>query len=182
MTGYKIRLVLYSNIETWRELDVPSSISFKQLHGIIQKVFGFEDYHNYEFKIPHKLPDKNYVDLNNIKMTISYENCENIGISEIFDEYSIILYVYDFGDNWEIIIEKVEDIDYDKKTVLITDYCGKFNPIDDMGGLDAFEEIVEAVEDGDVDYILEDYGLERGDLSKMDFEKKYKIGSRIRIN
>lgn len=182
MTGYKIRLLLYSNIETWREINIPKGINFKQLHIIIQKVFGFKDYHNFEFQIPHDLPDKDYVDLNNIKMTIGYADCENVDISEIFEKYSIALYVYDFGDNWEIIVEKLEDIDYDNKTALITNYEGKFNPLDDMGGLNVFEEIVEAIEDGEADYILEDYGLSKGDLSKMDFEKKYKIGSRIRIN
>lgn len=182
MAGYKIRLLLYSNIETWRELSIPKDINFKQLHTIIQKLFGFDDYHNYEFQIPHDLPDEDYVDLNNIIRTIDYADCENVDICEIFDQYSIALYVYDFGDNWEIIVQKLEDIDYDKKTALINDYHGKYNPIDNMGGLAVFEEIIEAIEEGEVDYILEDYGLSKGDLSKMDFEKKYKIGSRIRIN
>lgn len=181
MSGYKIRFQLYSNIESWRELSIPKNINFKQLHGIIQKLFGFDDYHNYEFQIPHDLPDSDYIDLNNIQRTIDYSDCENVDICEIFDEYSIAMYVYDFGDNWEIIVHKLEDIDYDKKTALITDYGGKYNPVDDMGGLMVFEEIVEAIEDDELDYILEEYGLRKGDLTKMDFEKKYKIGSKIII-
>ncbi len=182
MSGYKIRFQLYSNVETWRELSIPKDINFKQLHGIIQKLFGFDDYHNYEFQIPHDLQDSDYVDLNNIQRTIYDSDCENLDIFEIFDEYSVALYVYDFGDNWEIIVHKLEDIDYDNKTALITDYCGRYNPIDDMGGLIVFEEIVDAIEDDEVDYIMGDYGLSKGDLTKMDFERKYKIGSRIRIN
>ena len=182
MSGYKIRFQLYSNVETWRELSIPKDINFKQLHGIIQKLFGFDDYHNYEFQIPHDLQDSDYVDLNNIQRTIYDSDCENLDIFEIFDEYSVALYVYDFGDNWEIIVHKLEDIDYDNKTALITDYCGRYNPIDDMGGLIVFEEIVDAIEDDEVDYIMGGYGLSKGDLTKMDFERKYKIGSRIRIN
>lgn len=182
MSGYKIRFQLYSNVETWRELSIPKDINFKQLHGIIQKLFGFDDYHNYEFQIPYDLQDSDYVDLNNIQRTIYDSDCENLDIFEIFDEYSLALYVYDFGDNWEIIVHKLEDIDYDNKTALITDYCGRYNPIDDMGGLIVFEEIVDAIEDDEVDYIMGDYGLSKGDLTKMDFERKYKIGSRIRIN
>lgn len=182
MTGYKIRLQLYSSVESWRELHIPKGINFGQLHRIIQKVFGFDDYHNYEFQIPHVLPDKDCVDLSNIERTIDYRDCENVDIAEIFDEYPIALYVYDFGDGWEMVVQKLDSIDYNNKTALITDYGGKYNPLDDMGGLDIFEEIVEAIENGEEDYILKDYGFSKSDISKMDFEKKYKIGSRIRIS
>ena len=89
---------------------------------------------------------------------------------------------YDFGDSWEIIITKKSEIDYNYKTALITDYAGKYNPMDDLGGFMIFDEIMELIDDEEeLDYVLEEYNLSRGDLSKMDFEKKYKKGSKIRI-
>ena len=45
-----------------------------------------------------------------------------------------------------------------------------------------FEEIMESIDEPDeLEYVLSEYGLTKADLSKMDFEKKYKKGSRIRI-
>lgn len=184
MSGYEIRLMLYSNIETSRTVQIPKSINFKQLHMLIQKIFGFKDYHNYEFQIPNVNPGDEYFDLNNLKRTIGYEDTENVIISEVFDESHIAFYTYDFGDNWEIVVHKQKDINYKNKTALITDYTGKYNPIDDMGGIFVFEEIVEAANEGDDEdliYILDDYGLTKGDLTKMDFEMKYNVGSRLRI-
>ena len=181
MSGYKMLLRLYSQAEVWREVKIRDDITFEQLHIVIQKLFGFSDYHNYEFQIPHNDPDDDLVNLGNLKGTIGYDECEDIIISEILEDNPILLYVYDFGDNWEIIVHKLEDVaDYKNKTALITDYKGKYNPIDDMGGLFVFEEILEAVDDGDVEIVLDDYGLRKSDLTKMDFEKKYEIGSRIR--
>ena len=92
MTGYKILLRLYSNVETWRELIIPENITFKQLHDIIQKVFGFYNYHMYNFQVPEKIPDEDAVDLNSIIQTIDHENSNDIKINEIVDDNSILLY------------------------------------------------------------------------------------------
>ena len=62
MAGYETRLTLYSNTETWRELTVPENITFKQLHDIIQKVFNFDDYHNWCFQIPNEIPEEEVVE------------------------------------------------------------------------------------------------------------------------
>ena len=180
MTGYKLLLVLYCETQTWREIKIPSNINFKQLHSVIQKLFGFDDYHNWQFKIPAEVDDE-HVDLNDIVKYISSDESE-LDIKDIFDEYTVLIYEYDFGDSWEIIITKTSEIEYDNKTALITDYKGKYNPMDDLGGYMIFDEIMESIDDKEeLDYILEEYNLSREDLSKMDFEKKYKKGSKIRI-
>lgn len=182
MDGYHFRLFLYSQTETWREIKIPKNINFKQLHLLIQEIFGFKDYHMWEFKVPFEIPDSDEVDLNNITRTISQEESETLNISEILDGCNVLLYEYDFGDSWEIIVYKLSDCDYNNKTALITDYCGKYNPMDDMGGVLTFDEIMQSLDDEDeLEYVLEDYGLTRQDLSKMDFENKYKKGSKIRI-
>lgn len=182
MKGYELLLVLYSQTETWREINIASNINFKQLHSVIQKLFGFDDYHNWQFKVPEEIPEEDAVDLNKSIMVISSEEAENVCIEDILDEYDVLVYEYDFGDSWEIIITKKSEIEYNYRTALITDYAGKYNPIDDLGGFTIFDEIMEAIDyEEEVDYILEEYNLSRGDLSKMDFEKRYKKGSKIRI-
>lgn len=182
MTGYDIRLILYGQTETWRDIRIPKNINFKQFHSLIQKIFGFEDYHNWMFKVPFEIPNSDEVDLNNIIKTISDSEADKINIYEIFDEFSVLLYEYDFGDSWEIIIFKQSECEYNNKMALIKDYGGKYNPKEDIGGV-VFDEVMELIEEGaDLKFVLEEYGLTRSDLSKMDFEKKYKKGSKIRIN
>ena len=182
MSGYKLRLILYTNIETYREIEVSDNITFKQLHGLIQKLFNFDDYHMWKFEVPKTLPDGETVDLNNPIKTIEYDGAVDDEICEIFEENEVLLYTYDFGDDWEIIVYNLEKTDYNNKTALIVDYVGKYSPMDDIGGIMVFEEIMESIDEPDeLEYVLSEYGLTKADLSKMDFEKKYKKGSRIRI-
>lgn len=174
-------MILYSESETWRQVKIPGDISFLQLHLLIQKLFNFDDYHMWEFKVPAEIPGEDAVDLNNIIETVSYEEAQNRGIKAILDDNDIISYEYDFGSSWEIIIQKIDSIDYKNKTALITDYKGKYSPMDDINVF-VFEEIMGAIDDEeDLEYIMEEYGLEKSDLTSMDFENKYEIGSRVRL-
>ena len=179
--GFELKMILYSESETWRQVKIPGDISFLQLHLLIQKLFNFDDYHMWEFKVPAEIPGEDAVDLNNIIETVSYEEAQNRGIKAILDDNDIISYEYDFGSSWEIIIQKIDSIDYKNKTALITDYKGKYSPMDDINVF-VFEEIMGAIDDEeDLEYIMEEYGLEKSDLTSMDFEKKYEIGSRVRL-
>lgn len=180
MNGYEILLVLYCNTETWREIKIPGNINLKQFHKVIQKLFGFHDYHNWQFKIPARIDDE-HVDLGDIVKYISSDDSE-IPLKNVFDKHDILIYEYDFGDSWEIIVNKTSEIDYENKTALIIDYNGKYNPMDDLGGPMIFDEVMESIDEEELEYVLDEYNLSRGDLSKMDFEKKYKKGSRIKIS
>ncbi len=183
MSGYKIRLMLYSQTETWREVEIPDNITFERLHYIIQKVFGFRRSHMWEFRIPNQDPEVDEVNMEDIARTIDCDDAFDVIVSEVFDENVIALYEYDFGDSWAVIVYKVEDTKYKNKTALLTDYKGKYNPIDDMGGVFVFDEIMEAINDGeDVLGVLDEYGMSERHLEMMDFEEKYEIGSRIRLN
>ena len=181
MGGYKIRCILFSQTETWREVELPDDITFERLHSIIQKLFGFDDYHMWEFRILRDDPDSDQIDLYDVKRIIGYEEAHEVILSEVLNENNYLVYEYDFGDSWELFIEKIEDTDYKNKTALLTDYKGKYSPRDDMGGIGVFDIMVQALNDGkNINRFLSEYGLE-GSIKPMDFEKKYKIGSRIRI-
>lgn len=178
--GFEIRLILYSEHEIWRQVKIPGDINFLQLHLLIQKLFGFDDYHMWEFKVPTEIPDEDAVDLNNIVETIHYSEAMNVDIEKYLDEHDILLYEYDFGASWEIIIHKIDRINYKNKTALIVDYKGKYNPIEDTNIM-VFDEIIEVSENREeLKYILDDYGLKLSDL--RNFEKKYEKGSRIRLS
>lgn len=111
------------------------------------------------------------MDLNNIVKYISSDDAE-IPLKDIFDEYSALIYEYDFGDNWEIIVTKTSDIEYNNKTALITDFNGKYNPIDDLGGPIIFDEIMGVIEDDEeLKYVLEEY-IKSGRIIKNGFWKE----------
>lgn len=183
MSGYKLRLILYTNTQTWREIEIPDDMSFFQLSYAIKKIFGFKGNHMSQFKVPEEIPEEDAVDLNSIVETIESGDYLRVGISDVFEKHDILVYEYDFGDGWEIIVHKLEKTDYKNKTALITDYKGKYNPRDDIGGPFVFDEIMEVIDDEeDLEYVLDEYGLTKEDLDDMNFENTYKKGSRIRLN
>ena len=174
MSGYEISISLDCKTEIWRILKIPKDINFLQLHNLIQKLFNFDDYHNWDFEIPNK-NDPSIRD-----RTIFMQTDDDVKIAEVFDEYNVIRYNYDYGDEWKFIIKKLDEINYDKKTALLVDYKCRYSPLEDMGGMIVFDQIMrnkDFAED-----VLEAYGLSRNSLSKMDIEKRYKKGSRMIIS
>lgn len=183
MSGYKIRFILYSTVETYREVILPNYITFIQLHGVIQRLFNFDDYHSWMFKIPVTSDDDDTINLANIRDIISGEDAEKMSINQVLEDDDVLLYEYDFGDSWIIIVHKVENVEYEYKKAVITDYKGKYSPMDDMGGIMVFEELMEYADNRDeLLEAMEEYDLTKGDLTKMDFEKRHKIGTKFRIH
>ena len=184
MAGYKLRMTLYSEVELWREVEIPDDLTFERLHFIIQKLFGFTRSHIWEFRVPRESKKTDEVDLNDIIRTIDAKQSQRSKVKTVLKKHSIIDYEYDFGDGWEIIIQKLEETSYKNKTALILDYHGRYNPMDDMGGIFVYEEIMQAVEDGnDIVDVADEYGISKFEVENyMDFEEKYEVGSRIRLN
>lgn len=184
MAGYKLRMTLYSEVELWREVEIPDDLTFERLHFIIQKLFGFTRSHIWEFRVPRESKKTDEVDLNDIIRTIDAKQSQRSKVKTVLKKHSIIDYEYDFGDGWEIIIQKLEETSYKNKTALILDYHGRYNPMDDIGGIFVYEEIMEAVEDGeDILEVADAYGINEFEVEHyMDFESRYQIGSRIRLN
>ena len=94
----------------WRRIQVENNTTFFELHHIIQIVFGWKNYHVYEFNIDgHKLgaPDDYMADVTS--------NDEGVIDARDITLESLIVqtgekfkYEYDFGDSWvhEIEVEK----------------------------------------------------------------------------
>ncbi|HCU07308.1 MAG TPA: hypothetical protein DIC42_07035, partial [Holosporales bacterium] len=99
----------------WRRVQVLSTITFADFHDVIQNTMGWLDCHLHEFFI------KNNTKVHRIGMIDEYDDCGaptedemNVTLSTIFtEEQQKIVYVYDFGDDWqhEIILEKILDSD-----------------------------------------------------------------------
>ena len=129
--AYQFKIIIEnSEPPVWRRIVVPAFINFRQLHEVIQNVFGWEDDHLHGFSFP------------SIKIQIQGSEplgddsiYDNIRIAELIDRVKSFSYTYDFGDNWvhKIMIEKVIE-DYDHAYPMVLKYKGE-NFEEDSGGV-----------------------------------------------
>lgn len=153
-----------------RKISVPSGITFRTLHDIIQIVFGWGNYHMYNF-MPEDFKIEITCDFEKAELYNEYVNKEKDmknmfdGLIsekslfekqvkdaefEIIDEYmklgSKIKYTYDFGDNWVHsikVLEIVEDGIDDAKVLMQKG----ITPPDDCGGVQGYEDIKDTLLD-----------------------------------
>lgn len=146
----KITLDL-QNHNVWRKVIVPYNITFKELHDVLQVVFGWRDYHLHDYYIFDR--EKPIINLVCSDDAFEYPNDvpmleeKNIKLSEYIPKYSRIKYSYDFGDNWEHYI-KVERIieEYTQNYPICIAGEGS-TPPEDVGGESGYDEFLEAISD-----------------------------------
>lgn len=131
----------------WRRVRVPDTYTLDQLHRVIQLLFGWMDYHLYEFRMGERrfeAPDEEAEDedstatlLRDLRLTAGAR----------------FTYTYDFGDNWvhEIVAEDiyvVTPLDEDDERLLPMLYAGeRAGPHEDSGGPCGHQEMVDALLD-----------------------------------
>lgn len=132
----------------WRELEVPTSVTLKVLHDIVQVAMGWLDYHLWEFT----LDDRRY----------GLPSDEDWGNGPLHDTTKVRLrdilkpsrtridYLYDFGDNWEhrLIITRVRQGD---PGLGYPRYLGgeRNAPPEDCGGIPGFYDMLAILADTD---------------------------------
>ncbi|EGF91392.1 plasmid pRiA4b ORF-3-like family protein [Asticcacaulis biprosthecium C19] len=83
----------------WREVEVPTSITLRVLHDIIQSAMGWLDYHLWEFTIggqTYGLPmDEDWG-------TAPRKIADKARLRDVLNSNKTVIdYLYDFGDSWE---------------------------------------------------------------------------------
>jgi hypothetical protein len=146
----------------WRQIEVPTSITLKVLHDIIQIVMGWCDYHLWELTIG--------------KQRFGLSMDEDWGTEPRIDASKVRLrdvlkprrtsidYLYDFGDCWEHRLI-VTDIRTGEPGVSYPRYVGgqQNAPPEDCGGIPGFYAMLEASRDpshpdhAEVNEWLDDY-------------------------
>jgi hypothetical protein len=87
----------------WRRLEVPSATTLRDLHGVLQAAFGWEDYHMWVFESPkgrYGIPDRG----------LQIADAAAKQLHQVVPAPKDRLgYTYDFGDSWEhtILVEAV---------------------------------------------------------------------------
>ncbi len=125
---------------------MPDSITFFDLHHIIQISMGWKNSHLFEFRIGD--------------YRVGFEDEEMDGSKDVADASQVTLdtlltkegmefnYVYDFGDNWmhTIKIEKLEQVNPEQLLPFCTGGEGNC-PLEDCGGIPGFYHLLEVLKD-----------------------------------
>jgi Plasmid pRiA4b ORF-3-like protein len=126
----------------WRRLQVPSTITLRALHDVLQAAFGWEDYHMWVFETPlgrYGLPDRD--------LEISSAAAKRLDqiAPRKGDRFG---YTYDFGDDWEHIIV-VEAISNPEPGIAYP-HCltgRRACPPEDCGGIWGYDYLIEILTD-----------------------------------
>lgn len=148
MKGYQIKITLKGTSPAiWRRIQLPADFSFELFHDTIQVVFGWQDYHNYNFKIAKK---KIKVVQNIDSDMLIFEKykiitCDN-NLSTYLEEGLTCLYTYDYGDMWEHLIKVEKVIDMEEDYPILLKWKGE-NLAEDCGNQEHLTYIQEIAKD-----------------------------------
>lgn len=124
----------------WREVIFSPGTTLHELHRAIQLLFGWYDYHLYQFKIGGRrfeAPNEEATGEDSTKARLS-KLIERPG--QVFE------YIYDFGDHWVHRIEVLEtrvNADPDWLPYLVDG--ARRGPPEDCGGVFGYESLLEAL-------------------------------------
>lgn len=142
-TVHKIKIILRdSRPPIWRRLEVPSDITLRELHDVIQAAFGWEDYHMWAFETGrdrYGIADRD----------LGIRSAASRRLSQVAPHSGDRLrYTYDFGDNWEHDI-LVEDVTAPKAgTAYPRCLTGRRAcPPEDCGGIWGYDYLIEILAD-----------------------------------
>src|SRR6266852_1567292 len=130
----------------WRRIQVRSDSTLAEFHGILQCVMGWEDAHLHQFLIEgerYAMPAKEDPWARQARDERKYK-LKDLDLSED----SQFLYTYDFGDNWEHILEiemalPSEEVARYPRCLAGARVC----PPEDVGGISGYENFLQALND-----------------------------------
>ncbi len=136
----------------WRQIQIPETYSFWDLHCAIQDAMGWLSYHLFCFQTYDDLLDKNieigipddeFGGDEIILPSWDRQIANYFSLSDPFAEY-----VYDFGDDWRHTIELEAIIDREKGKRYPVCIAGeRACPPEDVGGIWGYQDFLEAVLD-----------------------------------
>lgn len=128
----------------WRRVEVPTSITLKVLHDIIQAAMGWFDYHLWEFII---CKQRYGVPMDDDCGSEPRIEAGKVRLREVLKpRKTVIDYVYDFGDYWEHRLI-VTDVRAGQPGISYPRYIGgeQNGPLEDCGGIPGFYELLEVL-------------------------------------
>lgn len=150
--AFELRITLdLERYRAIRRIIVPADISFQRLHNVLQDIFGWSNYHLYDFTGYEKYSSEPLLRLVPFEEDLDYDPqavlMENKSLNEYFPHYKQLLYTYDYGDNWEHEIELVRVIEnHDENSPYLLEASGQ-TPPEDVGGVDGYLDFLDILLD-----------------------------------
>jgi hypothetical protein len=138
--------LLHTDPLIWRHVELPTSITLKVLHDIIQIAMGWFDYHLWQFTIggqTHGPP------MDQDRGTPPQSDATKVRLRDVLrPRETMIDYLYDMGDSWEHRLT-VTDIRQGEPGVSYPRYiAGEWaGPPEDCGGIPGFYNALDALAD-----------------------------------
>jgi hypothetical protein len=147
---YQLKISLqYCTPPIWRRVTVPNDITLPNLHRIIQAVMGWMGGHLHEFgtgSVSYGEIDPNWPEEDEY-----LRDEKSVKLNALLKkEKQKIRYIYDFGDDWQHVIELEKILSTD--TASSTPKCitgRRACPPEDCGGIDGYYEILDIINDPD---------------------------------
>ncbi len=147
--NYQIKITLNdSRPPIWRRILVPSNITLRKLHDILQIVMGWTDSHLHQFTIE----GKGYGDAQNDEWDdLRLLPEQRYRLSQVAPRSGArFQYEYDFGDSWEHSLRVEKILPPEPGTRYPQCLAGKRAcPPEDVGGVWGYQEFLEALADPD---------------------------------
>lgn len=151
MLGYQLKITIKnSHPPIWRRVIVPGRITFFDLDDIIEALFGWTHSHMFAFYF------RDYdMEFTGAPIKDDESNAYEC-IDDWMEEGERFSYTYDFGDDWEHIVEVEKIFDYDERYPKVIKSKGS-NMIEDCGGLWGFYEIANEADSFDIKKMNEEF-------------------------
>jgi hypothetical protein len=143
--AFELRITLDLEIYTAeRRIIVPANLSFIDFHKVVQSIFGWRNYHLYDFTVYNQETGKSELRLVLTEEDRDFDSSavvmKGYTLAEVFNENMKMVYTYDFGDNWKHTIELIQVIEeYDGELPYLLEAKGQ-TPPEDVGGIGGFVE------------------------------------------
>ncbi len=130
----------------WRRIQVRSDTTLAELHRILQCTLGWTDTHLHQFIIQGEQYGASDEDQGESRKT---RDERKYTLSELVAGASVpFAYTYDFGDNWEHILEIEKTFPPDKSVRYPVCVAGAHAcPPEDVGGIPGYENFLQALAD-----------------------------------
>jgi hypothetical protein len=151
--------LVYSEPSIWRQLEMRSTMTLKQVHQVLQAAFGWEDMHLHRFTAEDPFGSLRPVDgeIPEALQWLPGQECEeptdrpeeDCSLDQLLTlSAGGAFYEYDFGDSWLHRLELVSrrPADEGSPPARLVDGARR-GPLEDSGGFPGYEELVDALAD-----------------------------------
>lgn len=130
----------------WREVEVPTSLTLKRLHDVIQVVMGWCDYHLWEFTVAKR---RYGLSMDEDWGTEPRFEAAKTRLRDVLSPRKTSMdYIYDFGDSWEhkLTVTNIRQGDPGLSYPRLTG--GEYSaPPEDCGGVPGYYDILDVLAD-----------------------------------